>query len=44
MAPPTEPENRNGFFPSGAIFFFVLLLLFYAMLWFLIYWVMISRS
>ena len=41
----TEPdETRNGFFPSGAIFFFVLLLLFYALLWLVIYGLMIARS
>jgi len=41
----TEPdETKNGFFPSGAIFFFVLLLLFYAVLWLVIYGLMIARS
>jgi hypothetical protein len=41
----TEPdETENGFFPSGAIFFFVLLLLFYALLWLVIYGLMIARS
>jgi hypothetical protein len=44
MAAPNESENGKRFFPSGAIFFFVLLLLFYAAIWFLIYWIMISRS
>jgi hypothetical protein len=40
-----EPdETKNGFFPSGAIFFFVLLLLFYALLWLVIYGLMIARS
>jgi hypothetical protein len=28
-----EPENGKRFFPSGAIFFFALLILFYAALW-----------
>ena len=37
-------ENETKFFPRGAIAFFVLLLVFYAALWFLIYWLMISRS
>jgi len=32
------------FFPRGAIFFFVVLLAFYAALWFVIYWLMIARS
>ena len=40
---PPEPENAE-LFPEGAIFFFVLLLLFYAALWFLIYGIMIARS
>ena len=43
MKSPPEPENAE-FFPKGAIFFFVLLLLFYAVLWFLIYGIMIVRS
>jgi len=37
-------ESESKFFPSGAIFFFALLLLFYAALWFVIYWIMIARS
>ena len=40
---PSEPENAE-FVPKGAICFFVLLLLFYAALWFLIYGIMIARS
>jgi hypothetical protein len=41
----TEPDaTENKFFPSGAIFFFVLLLLFYALLWLVIYGLMIVRS
>jgi len=39
---PAEPEKK--FFPSGAIFFFALLLVFYAALWLVIYWLMIVRS
>ena len=35
---------ENGFFPSGAIFFFVLLLAFLRALWLVIYWLMIARS
>jgi hypothetical protein len=42
MAEPNETERK--FFPSGAIFFFALLLLFYALLWAVIYWIMIVRS
>jgi hypothetical protein len=41
---PSEPENRERFFPSGAIFFFALLVLFYAALWLIIYWIMIARA
>jgi hypothetical protein len=40
----SEPENRKRFFPSGAIFFFALLILFYAALWLVIYWIMIARA
>ena len=39
-----DPENDKKFFPSGAIFFFTLLLVFYAALWLVIYWLMIARS
>jgi hypothetical protein len=35
---------KDKFFPSGAIFFFVLLLVFYSALWFVLYWIMIARS
>ncbi|HEY2143993.1 MAG TPA: hypothetical protein VGH06_06530 [Candidatus Udaeobacter sp.] len=38
-----EP-NRKRFFPSGAIFFFAVLILFYAALWLVIYWIMIARA
>ena len=41
---PAEPGTEKPFFPSGAIFFFALLLLFYAALWLVIYWLMIVRS
>ena len=37
-------ENEKKFVPSGAIFFFALLLIFYAALWLVIYWLMIARS
>ncbi len=37
-------ESENKFFPKGAIFFFAMLLLFYAAIWFVIYWIMIARS
>ncbi len=39
-----ESDNGEKFFPSGAIFFFVLLLLLYAVIWGVIYWIMIARS
>jgi hypothetical protein len=39
------PESTNDkFFPRGAIAFFVVLLVFYALLWLVIYGVMIARS
>jgi hypothetical protein len=41
---PRKTENGKEFFPKGAIFFFALLLLFYAVLWLGIYWIMIARS
>ncbi len=41
---PSESQNTNRFFPSGAIFFFALLILFYAALWLVIYWIMIARA
>jgi len=37
-------KSQDKFFPSGAIFFFVLLLIFYSALWFVLYWLMIARS
>ena len=37
-------DGEKPFFPSGAIFFFVLLLVFYALLWLVIYGLMITRS
>jgi hypothetical protein len=44
MMEPREPESGKRFFPSGAIFFFALLILFYAALWLVIYWIMIARA
>ena len=38
------PETEEKFFPSGAIFYFVALVVFYALLWLVIYGVMIARS
>lgn len=42
--PLDDNEPQKEFFPSGAIFFFALLLVFYGALWFVIYWLMIGRS
>jgi hypothetical protein len=42
MNEPAETEEK--FFPSGAIAFFVALVIFYALLWLVIYWLMIARS
>jgi hypothetical protein len=39
-----ETESTKRFFPSGAIFFFTLLILFYAALWLLVYWIMVARA
>ena len=39
-----EPDNGRRFFPSGAIFFFALLIRFYAALWLVVYWIMILRA
>ena len=41
---PSKIENGKEFFPKGAIFFFALLLVFYALLWLVIYSIMIARS
>ena len=41
---PAGPEKEKTFFPSGAIAFFTLLLVFYAALWLVIYCLMIARS
>jgi hypothetical protein len=41
---PSESQNVKRFFPSGAIFFFALLILFYAALWLVVYWIMIARA
>jgi hypothetical protein len=44
MIDPGKRENGEEFFPKGAIFFFALLLSFYALLWLVIYWILIARS
>lgn len=41
----TGPDaSEEKFFPRGAIFFFAVLLVFYALLWLVIYGIMIARS
>jgi hypothetical protein len=41
---PSERQNGRRFFPSGASFFFALLIVFYAALWLVVYWLMIARA
>ena len=41
---PSESENEKRFFPRGAIFFFALLIVFYAALWLVVYWIMVARA
>jgi hypothetical protein len=41
---PSKQQNGKPFFPSGAIFFFAVLILFYAALWLVVYWLMIARA
>jgi hypothetical protein len=41
---PGEPESGRQFFPTGAIFFFALLIVFYAALWLVVYWIMVARA
>jgi hypothetical protein len=40
----SAPDPEEKFFPSGSIFFFTALVVFYALLWLVIYGVMIARS
>ena len=40
----SESQNEKKFFPSGAIFFFALLIVFYAVLWLVVYWIMVARA
>jgi hypothetical protein len=37
-------STEQTFFPRGAILFFGILVVFYAALWLIIYWLMIARS
>jgi hypothetical protein len=41
---PGERESGTRFFPSGAIFFFAILIVFYAALWLVVYWIMLARA
>ena len=43
MDPLPKDEEKN-FVPSGAIFFFALLIAFYTAIWLVVYWLMIARS
>jgi len=40
----SSESNEKKFFPSGAIFFFALLIAFYAALWLVVYWIMVARA
>ena len=44
IKPAEPPDSEKTFIPRGAIFFFILLLILYAAIWFVIYWLMIARS
>jgi len=44
MMESNESNSGKPFFPGGAIAFFILLLLLYAVIWFTLYWIMIVRS
>ena len=39
-----SPDSEGKFFPSGSIVFFAALLIFYALLWLVIYGLMVSRA
>jgi len=41
---PLSNDKEKNFVPSGAIFFFALLIAFYAAIWLVVYWLMIARS
>lgn len=36
--------EKERFFPSGAIAFFTALIGFYIVIWFLMFWIMVSRG
>lgn len=40
----SHPKNEQEFFPRGAIAFFVGLVIFYALLWLVIYGLMVARA
>jgi len=37
-------EKHEEFFPSGAIYFFLFMIAFYALLWFMVYGVLLERG
>jgi len=37
-------EDKHDFFPSGAIAFFLFMVVFYAFIWLLSYWVLLARG
>lgn len=41
---PKEPGSAEGFFPHGAVAFFVSMLVFYVVLWLVLFFVMGARS
>ncbi len=40
----SEPKDVRSFFPSGAVAFFVGMIVFYAGLWFVLYYLMAQRG
>jgi hypothetical protein len=44
MTQPNESRTEKAFFPEGAIAFFAAMLLLYAAIWGVLYWIMIIRS
>jgi len=37
-------NNHEEFFPVGAVYFFVFMIVFYALLWFMVYMVLLERG
>jgi len=40
----TKSDDKNEFFPKGALAFFVSMIVFYAALWFGLYFLMLARK